>query len=82
MTDSPTDACINVGVATGADSGRSRVFGLVCAEVAGGSLDAVTGEACARGAAVADQIIESVSGASGMQNSVQNTVRSVSVRGE
>ena len=68
MTDSPTDACINVGVATGADSSRSRVSGLVCTEVARGSLDAVTGEACARGAAVAEQMAQSVSGAGGMRS--------------
>ena len=33
VTDSPTDAYTDVGVATGADRGRSRVSGLVCAEV-------------------------------------------------
>jgi hypothetical protein len=68
VTDSPTDACINVGVATGADSGRSRVSELVCAEVAGGFLDAVTGEACARGADVAGQMAQSVSSADGMRS--------------
>ena len=82
VTDSLTDACTDVGVATGADSGRSRVSGLVCAEVAGGFLNAVTGEACAGGAAVADRIIESVSGASGVKSSVQSAVRSVYVASE
>ena len=68
VTDSPTDACTDVGVATGADSSRSRVSGLVCTEVARGFLDAVTGEACARGAAVAEQMAQSVSGAGGMRS--------------